>query len=131
MKTLTWLPNYVLGDVRMWYGVLGLVAALAALDQWELGKKADAFAPVPVGIGAEWYFRAMFHTLKLLPGHIVGIEGEHVGVIAFGLVAMFLVLVPFLDRRSSRGESSPWFTLIAILGLIYLVVFTIIGRYAT
>jgi len=40
------------------------------------------------------------------------------------------VLVPFLDRRASRGERSPVFTVLAALGLVYLIVFTIIGRYA-
>ena len=44
--------------------------------------------------------------------------------------ALFLVLVPFLDRRASRGESSPVFTIAAVLGLVYLVTFTIIGYYA-
>jgi quinol-cytochrome oxidoreductase complex cytochrome b subunit len=57
-------------------------------------------------------------------------EGERLGVMAFGLAAAFLVFVPFLDRRSSCGESSPVFTIAAVLGLVYLVVFTIIGHYA-
>jgi len=38
--------------------------------------------------------------------------------------------VPFLDRRSSRGENSPVFTALALLGLTYLVTFTIIGHFA-
>ena len=85
---------------------------------------------MPPGIRPEWYFLAMFHTLKLLPSHIAGFEGEQIGVIAFGIAAMFLVVVPFLDRRASRGERSPAFTIAGVLALIYLVAFTIIGRYA-
>jgi cytochrome b6 len=61
---------------------------------------------------------------------VLGFEGEHLGVVAFGLVALFLVLVPFLDRRASRGERSPVFTVLAALGLVFLVAFTIIGHYA-
>jgi quinol-cytochrome oxidoreductase complex cytochrome b subunit len=53
-----------------------------------------------------------------------------VGVVGFGLAAMFLIAVPFLDRRSSRGERSPLFTALAIAGLLYLVVLTIVGHYA-
>ena len=60
----------------------------------------------------------------------MGLEGEQIGVVAFGMVAIVLVLVPFLDRRASRGERSPVFTILAVLGLVYLVVFTIIGHYA-
>jgi cytochrome b6 len=130
LREMRFFPNYVLRDVMAWYVVLALLAALAAFYPWELGRKADPFAPVPAGIRPEWYFLAMFHTLKLLPSHIFGIEGERVGVIGFGVIALFLVLVPFLDRRSSRSESSPAFTLAAIAGLVYLVTFTIVGRYA-
>ena len=72
----------------------------------------------------------MFHTLKLVPSHVLGIEGEHLGVVVFGIAALVLVLVPFLDRRASRGESSPLFTVLAAAGLIYLVTFTIVGHYA-
>lgn len=127
---MKFFPNYVLRDVLAWYVALAMLAALAAFYPWELGRKADPFAAVPAGIRPEWYFLAMFHTLKLLPSHILGIEGEHVGVVAFGLAAAFLVVVPFLDRRASRGEPSPLFTMIAIAGLLYLVVFTLVGRYA-
>ena len=130
LPQMKFFPNYILRDVLAWYVVLAVVAALAAFYPWELGTKADPFAVVPPGIRPEWYFLAMFHTLKLVPSHVLGFEGEHLGVVAFGLVALFLVLVPFLDRRASRGERSPVFTVLAALGLVYLVVFTLIGRYA-
>ena len=130
LRQMPFFPNYILRDVLAWYVVLAVVAALAAFYPWELGKKADPFAAVPAGIRPEWYFLAMFHTLKLVPSHVLGIEGERLGVVAFGFVAVFLVLVPFLDRRASRGERSPVFTVLAALGLVYLIVFTIIGHYA-
>jgi len=130
LPQMPFFPNYILRDVLAWYVVIAVLAALAAFYPWELGTKADPFAPVPAGICPEWYFLAMFHTLKLVPSHVLGIEGEHLGVVAFGLAAMFLVLVPFLDRRASRGEPSRLFTLVAALGLLYLVSFTIIGHYA-
>ena len=127
---MRFFPNYILRDVLAWYVALALLAALALFYPWELGRKADPFAVVPPGIRPEWYFLAMFHTLKLLPSHIVGFEGEQIGVVAFGIAALFLVVVPFLDRRASRGERSPAFTMVGVLALIYLVTFTIIGRYA-
>jgi len=130
LPQMPFFPNYILRDVLAWYVVLAVVAALAAFYPWELGTKADPFAAVPAGIRPEWYFLAMFHTLKLVPSHVLGFEGEHVGVVAFGLVALFLVLVPFLDRRASRGERSPVFTVLGVLGLVYLVTFTILGHFA-
>ena len=51
-------------------------------------------------------------------------------MIAFGLAAVFLVFVPFLDRRSRDGRNSPLFTAIAVAGVLYLVVFTILAQLA-
>jgi len=130
LPQMPFFPNYILRDVLAWYVVIAVLAALAAFYPWELGTKADSFAPVPAGIRPEWYFLATFHTLKLIPSHLLGIEGEHLGVVGFGMVAIVLVLIPFLDRRASRGESSRLFTLLAALGLLYLVSFTIIGHFA-
>jgi quinol-cytochrome oxidoreductase complex cytochrome b subunit len=130
LPQMPFFPNYVLRDVLAWYVVIAVLAALAAFYPWELGTKADPFSVVPPGIRPEWYFLAMFHTLKLVPPHVLGFEGERLGVLAFGLAAALLVLVPFLDRRASRGQSSPMFTVVAVLGLVYLVAFTIIGHYA-
>ena len=128
---MKFFPNYVLRDVILWYLALAALAALAAFWPWELGRKADPFAAVPAGIRPEWYFLAMFHTLKLLPSHVLWMEGEVVGIGAIGLAAVFLLVVPFVDRRSSRGERSPLFTAVAVSGLVYLVIFTIVGYYAS
>ena len=81
---------------------------------------------VNIGSGVGTSVKQIFAELK----SILGFEGERLGDLAFGLVALFLVFVPFLDRRASRTEPSPVFTALALLGLIYLVSFTIIGHYA-
>jgi cytochrome b6 len=130
VRQMPFFPNYILRDVLLWYLALAALAALAAFAPWGLGKKADPFAAVPAGIRPEWYFLAMFHTLKLIPSHVLGFEGERLGVLAFGLVAVFLVFVPFLDRKSRDGHSSPLFTVIALAGVLYLVVFTILAQLA-
>ena len=130
LPQMPFFPNYILRDVLFWYAAIALLAALALFYPWQLGTKADSFAPVPPGIRPEWYFLAMFHTLKLIPSHVFGFEGERLGVLGFGLIGAFLVFVPFLDRRASRGQRSPVFTAIGVVGLLYLIVFTIVGHYA-
>jgi len=130
LQEMPFFPNYVLRDVLAWYVALAILAALAAFYPWELGNKADPFAAVPPGIRPEWYFVATFYTLKLLPSHLLSLEGERVGVVGFGIVAALLVLIPFLDRRSARAQASPLFTILAVVGLVYLVAFTIVGYYA-
>jgi cytochrome b6 len=127
---IPFVPHYVLHDLMWWYVALGALAALALFLPWELGKKADAFAAVPPGIRPEWYFLAMFQVLKLLPAHILGIEGEMLGVLGFGLAAMVLLLLPFLDRGAAEGRSSRLVTVAGVVALAYMVVFTIYGYLA-
>ena len=129
-RTMPFVPNFLLRDMVGWLAALGVLVALAAFFPTELGKKADPFAPAPVGIRPEWYFVFMFQTLKYLPGHILGIEGEVVGVIGFGLGGLFLLLIPFLDRRAARGDPGPLFTWIGIAIVAYIIVFTYLGYTA-
>ena len=127
---IPFVPHYVLHDVMWWYVALAVLAALALFLPWELGKKADAFAAVPPGIRPEWYFLAMFQVLKLLPAHIVGLEGEMLGVLGFSLAALVLLVLPFLDRGAGEGRSSPMVTVAGVAALVYMVVFTIYGYLA-
>ena len=69
----------------------------------------------------------MFQTLKLLPAHILGVEGETVGVLAFAAGGLLLALVPFLDRAAARGERSRLFTFLSLALVAYMVAFTIYG----
>ena len=85
---------------------------------------------MPPGIRPEWYFLAMFQVLKLLPAHIFGFEGERVGVISFGLAALVLLFLPFLDSKAGDGKSSRLVTIAGVLALVYMVVFTIYGYRA-
>jgi cytochrome b6 len=129
-RSISFVPNFLLRDIVGWLCALAVLAALAAFLPAELGRKADPFAPAPVGIKPEWYFMFMFQTLKYLPSHILGLEGEIVGVLGFGLGGLALLLIPFLDRRAARGEPSPMFTWIGIAVIVYIVVLTYLGYTA-
>jgi quinol-cytochrome oxidoreductase complex cytochrome b subunit len=124
---IPFFPHYVLRDVMAWFIALAGLSALAAFYPWELGVKADAFAPVPPGIRPEWYFMAMFQTLRVLPTRILGLEGEIVGVLLVGVVAMLLLVVPFVDTAASRGHPSRVFTAAAWIGLAWFVSMTVAG----
>ena len=127
---MPFFPNYILRDVLAWYLALAMLAALAAFYPWELGRKADPFAAVPAGIRPEWYFLAMFHTLKLLPSHVLGIEGELLGVVGVrprgGVAACWCRFSIGGPAAASGARSSR----AGAVGLVYLVVFTIIGHLA-
>ena len=108
-----------------------LLAGLAILFPQAIGTKADPFAPAPAGIKPEWYFLFMFETLRLAPSRILGLEGEMVVFLFFGMCGLGLILVPFLDRRSQRGERSPLFTALAVMMMLYLATMTLIGYFST
>ena len=126
-RSMPFLPNFLLRDLVGWLTALAVLAALAAYFPAELGEKADPFASAPAGIKPEWYFMFMFQTLKYLPAHILGIEGEVVGILGFALGGVFFLLIPLLDRRTGRGEPSKLFTWIGIGIIVYVVVLTYLG----
>ena len=107
-RGMRFFPDFLLRDLFGWILALGVITALAALFPWELGEKADPFAPAYANIRPEWYFVFMFQTLKLVPGGaIAGIEYEALAILGFGLGAGLLPLVPFLDRaRAGRGSAA-------------------------
>jgi quinol-cytochrome oxidoreductase complex cytochrome b subunit len=126
-RTMPFFPNFLLRDAVGWLCALAVLASLAAFYPAELGEKADPFQPAPIGIKPEWYFMFMFQTLKLLPSYILGIEGELVGILAFGAGGLFLALIPFLDRASARGERSQLFVWLGCAIILYMLVLTYLG----
>jgi cytochrome b6 len=127
-RTMPFFPHFALRDLFGWTLALGLLAALAALFPWELGEKADPFAPAFADIKPEWYFMFMFETLKLVPGgEVLGVEYEAIPILLFGLAGLLMVLVPFLDRKVERAGHSPAFTAIGVAALLYIVGLTAWG----
>jgi cytochrome b6 len=123
-KEIPFFPDFIYKDVLGWTLILILVGVLCVFLPWEIGKKADPFAATPLGIKPEWYFTFMFTTLKLVPSHILSIEGEKLAILGFMLGGAFWLLVPFLDRRAALGKPSRIFTVIGGVILLYIVVMT-------
>ena len=127
VKKMKFVPNFALRDLIGWILAIGVLAALAAIFPWELGEKADAFAPAPEGIKPEWYFLFMFQTLKYIPAKILMFDGEMIGVLAFGLGGLFWLVVPFLNRSPGHGTRKRVFTVIGIFIVLFIVVMTLVG----
>ena len=128
LRGMSFFPHFALRDLFGWTVALGVLAALAALFPWELGEKADPFAPAFPGIRPEWYFMFMFETLKLVPGgEIFGIGYEAIPILLFGVAGLVLVLVPFLDRGVVRNGRSPAFTAVGVLAVLYITGMTAWG----
>lgn len=123
---MKFFPHFALRDLSGWVFALGVLAALAALFPWELGEKADLFAPAYENITPEWYFVFMFQTLKLMPGgELMGIEFEAIPLLLFGLGGLVLLLVPFLDRKGH-----PFWTAAGVASLVFIIVMTCWGYHS-
>ena len=127
VRKMKFVPNFLMRDLIGWILAIGALAALAALFPSELGEKADPFAPAPAGIKPEWYFLFMFQTLKLIPAKILSFDGEVIGILAFGLVALLLFVVPFVDRSPTNRKRRLIFNVLGVIALLYIVAMTIVG----
>lgn len=119
---IPFLPNFLYRDILGWTLALGLIILLSTLFPWELGEKADILKPAPPHVRPEWFFVFMYQTLKYVP--------KALGVFGFAMAAMIWIVLPFFDRRSNRGEFNRLFTVIGVVALLYIIVFTVIGYVA-
>lgn len=124
VKEVPFFPNFLLKDSLGWILILILIGVACVFFPWEIGEKADSFAPTPLDIKPEWYFTFMFTTLKVIPPHVLFIEGELLALFGFMIGGLLWMLVPYLDRNASKEKKSPIFTFLGLVVLIYIIVFT-------
>jgi cytochrome b6 len=120
-REMPFFPNLFYRDLAIWTVLFGVLASLATIFPPGLGPEADPLAPTPPGLKPEWYFLFLFQTIKLFPGHLLGIPGESVAVALVMAAIAFLFVIPLVDRRASRGEPSPRFTLLGWAALAYFL----------
>jgi cytochrome b6 len=101
---MPFVPHFALRDLFGWTVALAVLAGLSAFYPWELGKKADLFAPAPAGIRPEWYFLWMFQPLKYAPPTVFGMSGELLVLVPVTIGALFLILLPFIDPDTPRSR---------------------------
>jgi len=126
VREISFFPNFLYRDALGWTIILVAIGVLCVFLPWEVGKKADPFAATPLGIKPEWYFTFMFTTLKVIPSHILSLEGEKLAIIGFLIGGIFWMLVPYLDRRAAKEKPSPVFSGIGLFISLYILVMTIL-----
>ena len=127
--TMPFFPNFALRELMAWYSALAVLGALAALAPWELGEKADPFAPAPAGIRPEWYFLSVFYTLKLIPSRVWIFEGELLGILGLTAGAIVWTLVPFWGQRLEAAGKLLWLRSVGVFLVAYIVVFSALGYW--
>ena len=128
-REMKFFPNFLLREMMAWYVALGTLGALAAIFPWNLGVKADPFVSAPAGIKPEWYFLFMFQTLKLIPSKVWFIDGEVLGVLIFGLVGLFWLLLPFFES-DQPSHTKRWITGVGVFALAYMAAMSVYGYLA-
>ena len=115
--------------------VIGVFAVFAVIVFWLPGvfmlpeEPADPMN-TPAHIKPEWYFLPMYQGLKLFPSDIFGEYGKMLGVMAQGVAAGLLVLLPFLDRTKERHPLKRMvFFACSIATILFIVVLGIFGKY--
>jgi cytochrome b6 len=123
-KAMPFLPNFLRKDLAMWLISLNILALLASVFPWTLGKPYDALAPAPPGIHPEWYFMSPFEMLKLI-GMVFSSKyaavGEMTGILLFTVGITLWVLIPFYDTTKESGQrarAAHYFGLLAVFALL-------------
>lgn len=126
-RYIKFFPDFALMDALLWIIVFNIIIFLALFYPWELGIKADPFAPAPEGIKPEWYFMFMFQSLKYLPPHLLFIEGEVFGVLFFGAAGFMWMVLPFLKINDRIEKKYKVTTVIGVFIVLFIIIMTIIG----
>jgi quinol-cytochrome oxidoreductase complex cytochrome b subunit len=121
---IPFFPNHLLSEIALAFAILGLIVIFASLFPAELGEKYDPLNPAQT-LEPEWYFMGVYQFLKtqaIQPIHAVAL---------LSVLAILLVLVPFIDRGTGRApKDRPLMMAAAFVVALQFLVLTGYG-YAT
>ena len=135
-RGMKFFPSFAFRDLLLWLACLMLLATLAVFlpygpgipgMDWELGEKADPFAPAYPGIKPEWYFLWEYQLLKEFPPHLFGLEGPQVCLFLIAILLAIWAVIPWLDRRAYRNMHSPAFSDFGWAAILFLTYLTLKG----
>jgi ubiquinol-cytochrome c reductase cytochrome b subunit len=129
--TIPFFPNYIILEVIVSYLVLAALIVLATFLPTGLEDKADPLS-TPQHIKPEWYFLWIYQFIKVPPIIIgPGVLAELAGIFIPAIFILFLILLPFLDRKPERRPSKRRLAMaITALILAIFVALSIWGWYS-
>jgi len=128
-RSIPFFPNFLAKDLAMWLIALNVVALMASMFPWTLGKPADGLSPAPAGIHPEWYFMPAFEALKILGKIAPGAAGEAVGMLLFNAALLLWVVIPFYDGATAAGQRGRRAHYLGIGAVGALAVLTVAGYW--
>lgn len=126
---IPFFPNHLLKEVMVVFMVIGVILALTTFAPAPVEPKADPFT-TPAHIKPEWYFLAAYQFLKF--AEIFTFMGawapKIIGVFGPGLVFVYLMALPFIDREPGRKRK--FINLFGLVLLLMFVALTVWGKYS-
>jgi ubiquinol-cytochrome c reductase cytochrome b subunit len=111
-------PDIIVKDAVVALLVIGVIVLLALSFGAGLEAPADptdhAYVPRP-----EWYFLPFYQLLKLVPGRLEGVIAVGIPVV----LVLALLLLPFIDTRSTRSLGKRPIARLALVGGIAISAF--------
>jgi cytochrome b6 len=129
-KSIPFMPSFLRKDLAMWIITLNVLALLASVFPWALGKQYDSLVPAPPGIHPEWYFMSPFEMLKILGSFLPGESGEIAGILLFTLGIVLWILIPFYDKNKESGQRARVAHYFGLLAIFALLATTVVGYWA-
>ena len=123
-------PNHLLKEVVAALLTIALLVGLVVISPAPMLDQADPFS-TPAHIKPEWYFLAAYQFLKF--AELFRPLGEWapkiLGVVMMGVVVVFQVFLPFIDRNPERHpRKRPFAMMFGILATLSFIGFTIWGH---
>jgi quinol-cytochrome oxidoreductase complex cytochrome b subunit len=120
-EQVPFFPNVLLAEASLAVAVIGLIIISVSLFPLKLGVKFDPMNP-PTILEPEWYFMGFYQFLKTQ-----GVQPIH-GMVMMAALAIFMVLVPFIDRSEERRPlRRPFFTAAVLFAACEFIGLTIFG----
>jgi len=123
-EEIPFFPNHLLSEIALAFALLGLIVIFASLFPTKLAERYDPLNP-PQILEPEWYFMGVYQFLKTQ-----GVEPVH-GVALLSILAILLVLVPFIDRGAGRAPKDRPFMMAAVFVVAFQFLFLTAYGYAT
>ncbi len=115
-------PNELIKMLVSMLATMAAIVALALLVPEGEEVPADPRSTL-AHIKPEWYFLAVYQSLKLTPQSLLGISGKFLGVLMQAVLFAVLIAVPFWYRPARRR--GPFFSFLITLSLLAFAVLTV------
>jgi quinol-cytochrome oxidoreductase complex cytochrome b subunit len=129
-KGIPFFPNHLLKEMVMMCAILAVISILAVFLPAPMEEKADPFT-TPLHIKPEWYFLAGYMSLTFAEklAFIGAWAPKVIGVLAQGLVVLFLFVFPFFDKNPDRNpRKRPIAMTLGAIFVMSFILLTILGH---